>query len=574
MSSLRLPDQAKQSLDKLEELENLLQYHDRPVPCHMTLHPNNFYTINNPDAKEYDGLSVPNLHSILSVPSYANKTITLGERQIEWNFYTLMKIIIGAYGSGKSSAGLRKIVQASVMMPVCDDGIRKGRFIVVRNTSGELETTTMRTFRHWMFGLPYPYQRKKPVHTFIYDFYTNDKVRNVIEFMFLALDRPQDIDKLQSLEISGAFVDELQHIPLEIVNTILERMPRYPAKLEYMQLFYDTFKDALKVLTQKEKDVLYEEWQPFGKIFLAVSNPPKLDHYIRVKIEEDLEYPIKVYHQPPALLKVKDKWEINPNADNLKFVGRDYYMAMIPRGEEYVKVYACGQYGVALDGKFVYQNYDDDRHSVETLPLVFNETVYLYVDYGSFPAAIICQVYKDQYRAVKEFCGSNMTVKELFSVSVKPFLNKYCQGMSIAPIKGDPADTDHGSEQLKDLGFEVESACTNKLEPRISAVRNALNEFYNKQPRVLISRQGCPKLREGFLGEYYYRRLQVVGQETHQEVPYKSHPYSDLQDCFQYFLTDFLNDNYVLTEDQRQEEYEAMQSMKTREQYKSVVTGY
>jgi hypothetical protein len=167
-----------------------------------------------------------------------------------------------------------------------------------------------------------------------------------------------------------------------------------------------------------------------------------------------------------------------------------------------------------------------------------------------------------------------MTVKELFSASVKPFLNKYCNGMSIAPIKGDPADTDHGSEQLKDIGFDVESAVTNKLEPRISSVRNALNEFYNKQPRILISRQGCPKLREGFLGEYYYKRLKVIGEDRHQEMPYKSHPYSDLQDCFQYFITDFIGQNYTLTEDERQAEYEAMQEMKGREQYKSVVTGY
>ena len=571
---LSLQKKTTQSLEKLDVIENMFKYHEKDVPCHMSLDDDNFYKINNPEVKEYNGLDVPNLHSILTQSSYESKTATVGNKEITWDYYTLLKIIIGAYGSGKSSAGLRKIVQSAVMMPVCDDGLRKGRFIIVRNTSGELETTTMRTFRHWMYGLPIPYQRKKPVHTFIYDFYTDDKVRNVIEFIFLALDRPQDIDKLQSLEISGAFVDELQHIPSEIMNTILDRMPRYPAKREYTQLFYDTFKKELKGMEQEEKDVLYEEWQPFGKIFLAVTNPPKLDHYIRVKIEEVENHPIKVYHQPPALLKVKDKWEINPQADNLKNVGRDYYMAMISRGEEYVKVYACGQYGVALDGKFVYQNYDDDRHSVETLPLIFNEPVYIYVDYGSFPAVLLCQVYKDQYRAVKEFCGSNMTVKELFSASVKPFLNKYCQGMSIAPIKGDPADTDHGSEQLRDIGFDVESAVTNKLEPRISSVRNALNEFYNKQPRILISRQGCPKLREGFLGEYYYKRLKVIGEDRHQEMPYKSHPYSDLQDCFQYFITDFIGKNYTLTEDERQAEYEAMQEMKGREQYKSVVTGY
>jgi hypothetical protein len=571
----------KTSVDKLTQIEDLFKYHDRDVPCHISLDNDNFYNIENSEAKKYKGLDVPNLHLILTQSFYKTSNLTIENKKscykvdFEWNYLSLMKIVLGAYGSGKSSAGLRKIIQTSIMLPVCDDGVRKGKFIIVRNTSGELETTTMRTFKYWMYGLPTPNQRKKPVHTLIYDFYSNDKVRNIIEFIFLALDRPQDVDKLQSLEISGAFVDELQHIPSEIMNTILDRMPRYPSKIEYMQLFNDTFKDKLKMLTEKEKDVLYEEWQPFGKIFLAVTNAPKLDHYIRVKIEEIEDHPIKVYHQPPALLKDKDnKWVINPNADNLKNVGRDYYMSMISRGEEYVKVYACGQYGVALDGKFVYQNYDDDRHSVDTLPLVTSEPILIYVDYGTFPAVLICQYYKDQFRAVKEFCGASMTVKELFSVSVMPFLSKYGKGFSIAAIKGDPADTDHGSEQLRSLGFDVDSAVTNKLEPRISSVRNALNEFFNKQPKILISRQGCPKLREGFLGEYYYKRLKVIGEDRHQEVPYKSHPYSDLQDCFQYFVIDFAGNNYTFTEDERQEEYETQQAMKTREQHKSTVTGY
>ena len=569
----QLPSETKDNISKLKQLETLMQYADRSAPVNASLHPDNFYTIHNSEAKEYSGLDVPNLHSILADSPTSHKTVQVGGHQYSFDYIYLMKIIIGAYGSGKSSAGLRAIIRAAMMMPVCDDRIRKGRFIIVRNTSGELETTTMRTFRHWMYGLPIPYQRKKPVHTFIYDIYTDDGIHNILEFIFLALDRPQDIDKLQSLEISGAFIDELQHIPSEIMNTILDRMPRYPAKNEYMQQFYDTF-PGCRQLSEAERDTLYQHWMPFGKIFLAVSNPPKLDHYIRVKIEENPDHPIKVYHQPPALVREKDKWVINPKADNLKHVGRDYYMAMIPRGEEYVKVYACGQYGVALDGKFVYQNYDDDRHSIDTLPLVFNEPVYIYVDYGTFPAALVCQVYKDQFRAVKEFCGSSMTVKELFSVSVKPFLSKYCKGMSISPIKGDPADTDHGSEQLKELGFDVESAVTNKLEPRISSVRNALNEFYNRQPRILISRQGCPKLREGFLGEYYYKRLKVIGEDRHQEMPYKSHPYSDLQDCFQYFITDFASETYTQSEEQRQEEYEAIQARQYRESYRSTVTGY
>jgi hypothetical protein len=266
---------------------------------------------------------------------------------------------------------------------------------------------------------------------------------------------------------------------------------------------------------------------------------------------------------------------VNERADNIANVGQKYYLDMISRGEEYVKVYACGQYGVALDGKSVYKNYNDDLHSVKTIEFERHVPLEIYVDYGFYPACLVCQYIDGQFRAIKEFVGMDMTVSELFTASVLPYLKIHCKGMQIDAITGDPADTDRGSDQLKALGLYVDQAVTNQLDVRISSVYNMLNKLHNKKPRVLISRDGCPKLREGFLGEYFYKRLKVIGEDRHQEQPYKSHPYSDLQDCFQYFVISREAVTYTLSDEDRQKAYEAERVQKNyRETTRNEITGY
>ena len=68
------------------------------------------------------------------------------------------------------------------------------------------------------------------------------------------------------------------------------------------------------------------------------TNPPRKTHWIQ-KLELANHQRIKVFHRPPALLKNdNNQWVINEDADNLKFITKQYYLDMIQNGDEFVNV--------------------------------------------------------------------------------------------------------------------------------------------------------------------------------------------------------------------------------------------
>jgi hypothetical protein len=97
----------------------------------------------------------------------------------------------------------------------------------------------------------------------------------------------------------------------------------------------------------------------------------------------------------------------------------------------------------------------------------------------------------------------------------------------------------------------------------------ALNRLNKGKPFYVISRQGCPTLREAMLGEYHFRRLKVVGDEKYVDAPNKVHPYSDIADADQYATMRICDDEGVKFEDDhynpKTEHYEKQRSK---------ITGY
>src|SRR5580692_8716447 len=53
-----------------------------------------------------------------------------------------VNLVIGPYGSGKSTLCVNHIVRSTCAMPIWHQGRRRSRWAIVRNTSGELQSTT------------------------------------------------------------------------------------------------------------------------------------------------------------------------------------------------------------------------------------------------------------------------------------------------------------------------------------------------------------------------------------------------------------------------------------------------
>src|SRR5688572_1800780 len=59
---------------------------------------------------------------------------------------TFVRCIMGPYGSGKSTWAINEMVRRTCNMPVWSNGRRRARWAIVRNTSGELQSTTLQTW--------------------------------------------------------------------------------------------------------------------------------------------------------------------------------------------------------------------------------------------------------------------------------------------------------------------------------------------------------------------------------------------------------------------------------------------
>jgi hypothetical protein len=142
------------------------------------------------------------------------------------------RLVIGPFGSGKSSACIAEFLRRAQGQAPGKDGIRRTRFAAVRNTYPQLRDTTRKTFDEWMRrftdGRPdrLGHWRERDF-TFVMKF--NDVES---EILFRSLDTPDDVGKLLSLELTGAYINEWREIAKEIFEGLTGRIGRFPAVVE------------------------------------------------------------------------------------------------------------------------------------------------------------------------------------------------------------------------------------------------------------------------------------------------------------------------------------------------------
>lgn len=430
---------------------------------------------------------------------------------------SFVRLIIGPYGSGKSTWCVNEIVRRAANMPAWSSGRRKSRWAIVRNTSGELQSTTLQTWLTWFGELGDIKKRQKPLLTYEHTF--NDGNGFVeLELIFLALDREEDLRKVKSLELTGAYLNELSEIPQGALSHFKGRVNyRYPSRAFCPE--------------------------PYWSGIIADTNPPDIDHWIYKTFEIQQLESYRIFHQPPGLLRDKEgRWHRNPNADNADNLSSDYYTKLAEgQTEDFVKVFCLGEYGSVGFGKKVYPEYHDDNHSIDEIKAIQGEPIHLGWDFGLTPSCIVVQMTsRGKLLVLKEYTSEDMGIKSFAEGIVLPGLARDFPYCKIGISRADPSGmkSDEIMEELScigtlnTLGITTIGARTNDLDPRIGAVRYFLNRMVDGKPAFLVSRANCPVLRRGFTKDYCYKRLSVAGEERYREVPDKnsvSHPHDALQ---------------------------------------------
>jgi len=425
---------------------------------------------------------------------------------------SFVRVIMGPYGSGKSTWAATEIVRRACEVPIWHAGRRRSRWGIVRNTSGELSSTTLATWLAWFEDLGDVRKRQKPIMTYEHVFNDGHGIVE-LELLFIALDRPEDVRKIKSLELTGCYINELSEVPKAALAHMKGRVNRYPSKA-----FCNT---------------------PYWSGIIADTNPPEDDHWIYKDFEESKFEHHKLFKQPPGLIKNKDdKWVRNPNADNASHLPDNYYeMLAEGQSQEFIKVFCLGEYGSVGFGKRVHPEFNPDVHAVESLTAIQGEPLILGWDFGLTPACVVLQLSaRGQLLILKEYVSDGMGIRTFADSIVIPSLLKdfpYCKvgDLSIADPAGSARDVIVEEMscigELTSLGIPTRAARTNDIAPRIASVKYFLNKMVDGKPGLLLDRRNCPTLFKGFVKDYVYARIAVAGEERYKDKPTKnmaSHP--------------------------------------------------
>lgn len=425
--------------------------------------------------------------------------------------------IRGPFGSGKSVGCCMEVVMRAYRQAPSAEGVRKSRWAIIRNTYGELKTTTIKTWQDWIPEDVCPIVYDAPIRGHMTQ-KLEDGTTLDLEVMFIALDRPDHVRKLLSLELTGAWINEARWVPLAILHALTGRVGRFPAKIDggcsWSGIIMDT-------------------------------NPPDTDHWWYLHAEEETPEGWAFYAQPPAIVwnEKAGCWQENPLAENVRnhSNGIQYWLRQVAgKVKEWIKVFLCGEYGAVLDGKVVYPEYNDDLHHTDNeIAYATNLPLGLGFDFGLTPACIFGQVTpRGRLIVMDELCAKDMGIRQFLRDCVIPHLHTFYPGIKKILVVGDPAGnsrapTDEKTcfDELRAAGFHPVGAPTNAFIPRREAVAGFLNKLVDGKPGLVLG----PKakiLRKGFLGGYHYRRVAVSGADRFTEEPNKnefSHPHDGLQ---------------------------------------------
>jgi len=424
--------------------------------------------------------------------------------------------LMGPVGSGKSSSCCVEIMRRAIEQRPSPDGIRRSRWLVIRNTYPELKSTTIRTWENWFSSAVAPIRWDTPITSVMKIGDIGDGTAMELEVMFMALDRPTETGKLRSLELTGAWINEASEIPKEIFDMTTQRVGRYPSRL-----------------------VGGPSWSGV----ILDTNPCDDDHWYYKVAEEESPPEWAFFRQPGGLFKEGEVYKPNPEAENVYNLpnGYEYYLRQVTsKQDDWINVFLLGNYGSTKDGKPVYPEYNDKVHcltkNVEAargLPLVLGW------DFGLTPACVVAQVTtRGKLIILDEFVSEDMGIRQFANDIVKPALiNKY-SGYTIFSA-GDPAgniraQTDERTclQELLEAGITTEPASTNDFLPRRESVAYFLTRLTDGEPAFELNPR-CTIIRKGLSGRYKFERIRTSGNARYKDRPVKD-IYSHIQDALQY----------------------------------------
>lgn len=447
-------------------------------------------------------------------------------------------IIMGPYGSGKTTSCLQKILLITMMQNPGRDGVRRSRGCVVRNTYDQLKSNVMKDFFAW-----FPKTKDN------FNGETNTSVIRIevpnygmleIEILWRALGDDRKPQKLfKGMGLTWLWLNEADELEPSVIKFGFARLGRYPMAKDggcrHSCMFFDL--NAPEV-TNYVYDIAVNEKLPVSKEELK-----------RMQARHGANFRVTFHRQPGGE---------DPNAENLANLPKGYYQGLkLTLDEHEQKRFIHNEFGAVRSGQPVFPQFRDDLHVAKS-PLVYNPNlpVFSAIDGGATPAAVFGQ---------KDHDGKLLVIAELvvflpddekkilekmgptqFGETYRQFVNDNFPDAVMADPWGDPAIFEGSYGHDEDRSWAEDFARAANVRIRRAPVKGNL---YSVRKENMVKRMvrdnlpycgilispACPWLRQGFNNGYTLPKTKLSdGKIALADKPDKRNPFGHVQDALQY----------------------------------------
>ncbi len=393
--------------------------------------------------------------------------------------------------------------RATEQTPATGTQMRYTRFAVVRNTLQQLRMTVLADIQQYLGPM---------IRYFVTD--STVQIRAPLadgttvhsDIMLIPLDSADDQKRLLSMQLTGAWINEVREVPIDVVNALIGRLGRYPSKIQGGPSWFGLIMDSNP----------WDTDSPYHDAF--VLNP--LPNW-------------KIFVQPSG---------VGPAAENVENLPPGYYdNLMSGRDSDWASVHVCAEWGTSNAGQAVFRRSFHAPTHVRDMQISPNphRPLIIGMDFGRTPVALIGQTdVMGRLVIYKELTTEDMGLVQFCEERLRPCLQTDPYAGKRHFIVADPAGAQRSqlTEQtafdiLREQGLLAYPAPSNSIGPRLTSVERMLRGQVMGEPQLQISREGCPTLVQSLGNKYRYRKKRDGQME---ETPEKLHPWSDCADALQY----------------------------------------
>jgi hypothetical protein len=416
--------------------------------------------------------------------------------------------IVGPVGSGKTTGLFFKLAYMASLQAPSADGIKRTRAVIVRNTMPQLKDTTLVSWGYWFKdGKAGSWNATDKIFTLRWG-----NIECIV--MFRALDTPEDVARVLSLEINFAIIDEFVEIPRAIIDALSARVGRYKQPDGVPVTIWGIWGSS-NPSTEDSWWFDYLHNTEHASVRRGFKSKVAQIEYDQALLEQFDQLPnATYYHQPGGR---------EPDAENLANLpggsptnpegGRRYYTSIANnKSEAWVRQFIDAEWGFSVAGKSVVSGFRADQH-VSKHPLQYNPWLPLVIglDPGIVGSAMIGgQLELDGrlkvlFELVQQGYGAERLIKERLAPLLRVRFPEI-QEVIIAPdpAAGNRTQTDEATVvKVFQKHFKVVIEGNNRLPLRLDAIDYYMSNSIEGFPALSID-PSCKILIRALKGGWRY----------------------------------------------------------------------